>query len=80
MLKMSCSRFLRLFELNVRGVIHLVRTQKFPKNYHFLPPDQGEEMSVFCARTKWMTPNHNASNGDSNYIPCGKTWQSNSPL
>ena len=22
-----------------RGIIHLVRTQNFPKNYYFLPPD-----------------------------------------
>ena len=21
------------------GIIHLVRTENFPKNYHFLPPD-----------------------------------------
>ena len=49
------------------GVIHLVRTQNFPKNQHFLPPDMHTYVCVswgkkcwffgkFCVRTKWMIP------------------------
>ena len=49
------------------GIIHLIRTQNFPKNQHFLPPDThtyvcesgGKKcyfFEKFCVRTKWMTP------------------------
>ena len=49
------------------GVIHLVRTQNFPKNQEFLPPDMHMYVCVpgatkcqffgkFYVRTKWMTP------------------------
>ena len=35
-------------------IIHLVRTQHFPKNFHFLPPNT--HSYVLCVRTKWMIP------------------------
>ena len=49
------------------GVIHLVRTQNFPKNKYFLPSDTHTYVGVsagkkwkffgkFCARTKWIIP------------------------
>ena len=51
------------------GIIHLVRTQNFPKNQHFLPPDAHTYVSKkcwffgkFCVRTKWMTPFQNQEN------------------
>ena len=37
-----------------KGIIHLVRMQNFPKNIHFLSPDNF--FGKFCARTKLMTP------------------------
>ena len=47
------------------GIVHLVRTQNFPKNQHFLSPDKRTYVCVsggkkcwffgkFCMRTKWM--------------------------
>ena len=55
-------------------IIHLVRTQKFPKNYHFLPPVMYTNQFLsgikkfwlfgrFCVRTKWTTPNSATSQG-----------------
>ena len=51
------SRFTKLLNsLNASdwfGIIHLVRTQNFPKNEHFLPPDTHASI-----RTKWTIPFH----------------------
>ena len=49
------------------GIINLVRTQNFPKNFYFLPPDTHTYVVLsgvkrykffgkFCVRTKSMSP------------------------
>ena len=51
------------------GIMHLVRTQNFPKKYHFLPTDthtyvcewgikKCEFFGKFCVSTKWMIPSY----------------------
>ena len=49
----------------MNGIIHVVRTQNFPKSWHFLPPDTHTYICVsggkkcyffgkFCVHNKWM--------------------------
>ena len=49
---LNCSRL-----IDINHLVHLVRTQSFPKNQQFLPPDtQTNVFGKFCKRTKWMIP------------------------
>ena len=50
-----------IYWCKIEGIIHLVRTENFTKNKHFLPPDTHTYANVsfsenFCVRTKWMNP------------------------